>query len=885
MVTLLREVSFFLSRFLWTLEKSLTMLNRFISNFVTVKDKGNIIEITGAPAETLERLMRKHWETGKISKNMFLRFSRWNISFYAFYAIEFSYILDELLTHRKKDAKSLLAVRVMEQLRVALKEETWLSGIAQDHPSIYDLDGLKEIKYAPLPHQRRAMAWYDHVKLRYRLRGILLPIAAGGGKTICSLTMAFCLRADNIIIISPKNAIYKVWEDTVINALTRKHNYWIADRGGKPNANDKIHIYHYEALDKHKDNIQKLKGRTVVILDESHNFNDPKSTRTKNFFEVCHHQSVTDVIELSGTPIKAMGSDSIPLLKVIDPMFTPEVEESFKKIFGKDAKKANDILANRLGIVSYKVTKDEFMPSKPIEENIRIKLDGGEYYTLEKIGERMTAFVNERVKYYKDRRKEDFKFYEEALTKYYEPQIKKGTQEYADYREYEKYVTMFVKQGFDAKTMKEESIFCNDFEKRFIMPKLPQALRARFKDVKSAVKYPELKIRGEALGRILGRERIEANVRLARAVDYQKILASAEKKVICFSSHVEVIEAAYEVQKSKGMSPLKVSADTNKFLPQIVRDFGSKQEINPLNATYQSLSTAVPLTMANVIVALNTPFRIHEMEQAIARAWRIGQDSQVYVYYVVLDTGDKVNISSRSADIMQWSKEQVDSIMGFESDRNVDLEDGVVSMESLNQPSGYEIGEDLITFESIDGFDESMIDQPIRPILPFDEMAKVVESFLKNPTAQTINSKFDMVSFTKGEDVPEVLANATKFISGVKVNLTDKSIDKAIQVASTSLVNLNHVSRDIIHMKSTFSNYFNEEESTQVFRSLSREEIRNTYALISNWANFKPELRFNDNDLGNDDVCHQVIYPIENILRYADEVCADMLKLCYYSIK
>jgi hypothetical protein len=69
------------------------------------------------------------------------------------------------------------------------------------------------------------------------------------------------------------------------------------------------------------------------------------------------------------------------------------------------------------------------------------------------------------------------------------------------------------------------------------------------------------------------------------------------------------------------------------------------------------------------------------MTQAIARAWRIGQDEQVYVWHMVLDTGDIPNISTRTNDILRWSKEQVDSIMGFKSDMELDT---VFSMESID---------------------------------------------------------------------------------------------------------------------------------------------------------------------------------------------------------
>ena len=68
--------------------------------------------------------------------------------------------------------------------------------------------------------------------------------------------------------------------------------------------------------------------------------------------------------------------------------------------------------------------------------------------------------------------------------------------------------------------------------------------------------------------------------------------------------------------------------------------------------------------MANTIVFLNSPFRSHEREQACSRCDRLGQTEVVQIFDVYLDTGKEPNISTRSQDIMQWSKDQVDAMLG-----------------------------------------------------------------------------------------------------------------------------------------------------------------------------------------------------------------------------
>lgn len=649
----------------------------FLQNDVRVIEDGRSIEITGVPAFLIDRDIARVWGTRKMQIHMFIAMTRKKIVIPTFFAVDFVYMLQELA---KFEGRLYADRQVIERTIEQIRKKTWLSRIDEEPASIFDYSRLKEMNLTLLDHQRRFLAWYDYVKIRYNLRGILLTAAPGGGKTVTGLATAICRDAEVTFIISPKNAVHRVWQAEIVNRFKTKQSYWISADGGEVPKDCKWLIFHYEDLDKAIE-MQKrfINKKMTVIIDESHNFNDPDSQRTKLLLDLCKPAYITDIIFASGTPIKAMGSDSIPLLRAIDPLFTNNVEMRFRKIFGKDAKKANDILANRLGIISYKVPKSDFMPNEPIYEPMPIQLPDGDYYTLERIKERMGNFIHSRVTFYEKRRESDLEFYKFCMD-LYESKITKDSGEWKEYKLYQQYVNTFIRSGFDSRTMSEWSVYCNKFEKEYIIPKLPQEHRKDFKDVKSAVKYPQLKIRGEALGRVLGRERIEANIKIAEAVNYETIIAGSKKKVLCFSSHVEVVDSVYNLMLKKKYLPLKVTAETNNDLKNIVSRFERDVKYNPLVATYQSLSTAVPMIMANTLVMLNFPFRVHEMDQAVARAWRIGQDTQVVVYLVQLDTGETANISSRSADIMNWSKEQVDQIMGYDSATDIDI-----SMEDVGE--------------------------------------------------------------------------------------------------------------------------------------------------------------------------------------------------------
>lgn len=650
---------------------------RRLGGYVSVIENGNSIVISGAPAYLIDLDIKNHWNTRKIQIHMFKQMSRSKIVIDTFFVLEFEYMIRTIVENQKTYTNKLILKSLLEELRTS----TWLSNISKDHPIEYDFNQLSKLNIKLLDHQIKFLCWAAYVKPRYRLRGTLLAAAAGAGKTVTGIAVALVNKATKVVVVAPKNAVYDAWEDDIVTKMKDKQSIWIADRDSEFDPKAMWYIVHYEALNKLMSEVNSFKNeRVVVILDESHNFNDPKSLRTMLFLELCKVLNPIDIIWSSGTPIKAMGSDAIPLFRCIDPLFTPSVEMRMRKIFGKDASKANDVLANRLAMVSYKVPKEMFMTTEPIVNEIPVTLPNGDEYTLDRIKIKMLAFIEERTQYYQKRKPDDEIFYARCL-KIFSLQIGNDAKLIADFENYNHYVNTFIKSGFDSRTMGDMAVFCNKFEKEEILPRLDKVDRDRFKDVKSVIKYVSLKIRGECLGRVLEKERKNAHLDMALHYDLTELVNVAKKKTIIFTSYVEIVDALTEKFTKAKYKPLKVTAETNKNLSSIISQFDKDPKANPLNATFQSLSTAVRLTMANNIITVNSPYRDHIMTQAIARAWRIGQDEQVYVWHMVLDTGDIPNISTRTNDILRWSKEQVDSIMGFKSDMELDT---VFSMESID---------------------------------------------------------------------------------------------------------------------------------------------------------------------------------------------------------
>lgn len=636
-----------------------------------VKEIGNEIVISGASAQALARDIKNLWTTSKITNNMFTKVTWSQITIPKFFAIELHYILNKLL-----EEYSLATPRkIIAGIIAGLETNTWMKSTLETPQPWLDRKAVAGVKFKLLKHQDEFLNVYEEQKIRYNLNGYLLAAAPGSGKTINSIAVALAVHATKVIIVCPKPALMDVWEKTLTKEMAEPQKTYVSERDSKLKPNLKYHIFHYEALDRAEElaTIFGLADENVcIILDESHNINDIKSLRTTRFISVCKRSRSKNIIWASGTPIKAMGTEAIPLLKSIDPLFDSVAEEAFKKMYGRDAKRSLDILAHRLGLVTFKVPKQNVMSDKPTEVPVNIKMPNGSEYTLNAISQKMKVFVAERAQFYLDNRGKFLADYYRITDAY--GKTLKTDQDKAEFEYYLKTVTELSNKKFDSMTDGPLAISTNKYEKEKIMPTLSSMDKKTFTNVKSVVKYVDLKIRGEALGQILTKERIQCFKDLARNTDFDGLINSVEKKTVVFSSYVAVVDEIYDILSNKGYSPLVVYGETNSELPRIVKRFGEDNKSNPLVATFQSLSTAVPLTMANGVIFMNSPWRSYEREQAIARAHRIGQDKQVFVYDIQLDTGNAVNISTRSIDILQWSKEQVDRITGIDGDSVVALE-------------------------------------------------------------------------------------------------------------------------------------------------------------------------------------------------------------------
>jgi hypothetical protein len=655
---------------------------------VEVKEEDpKTIRILGMKTPDFLFEITKLWKTSKISGNMFRKIKNRQLDIHPFFAPDFYYVCKKLMAERRSRVNRSALKEIIKQL----EEHTWMrSAFSPSYHSRLNFSALNRFTVNMLAHQDKFLRHYDEYTARWKLKGYILGAAPGSGKTLTGIALSECLDTDVTICIVPKNAVERVWADTMEWAFKEKPAYWHSQSGEPLKKGYRYYIAHYEQLDRIVEFFSTgHEGKKInIILDESHNLNELKSMRTELFLKLCAAVKCQDVLWSSGTPLKAMGSEMIPALRTIDPFFDKETEERFKDIYGLSSSRALDILAHRLGYMTFKIDKAQIVGNKVERFRVDVTLKNGEDYTLAAISNEMSKFVKERLAYYKSNMKMYIEWYEQGL-RFHERTLKTTM----EVREFEQYVrtAKLLHTSYDPYVHKQEPIFCNAYEKKNILPSLPKELKEKFKDARSVYKYVNLKVQGEALGRILGRKRTQCNVDMLSAWDKYRvtdmqtnekfettlidIIENSIKKTVVFTSYVEVVDKACDIFKEAGGFPLKVYGETNSELPQIVKNFEVDTRSNPLVATLQSLSTAVPLIMANTVVFLNAPFRDHEYEQACSRVDRLGQTEVVQIFDVYLDTGKEPNISTRSLDIMAWSKNMVDQMLGTAGSSAVGMED------------------------------------------------------------------------------------------------------------------------------------------------------------------------------------------------------------------
>lgn len=661
-----------------------------------VVEDGRNVMISGLRVHDLKRFIKKMYGSGIFLDKMCKR--TWSNSL-----LLDRFFLPEILFLLKKgiDEHYLPAYRTNKIIDL-IYTNTWMKSTQEDIRSIVDLSVLNtEINnITPTPTQKEFLTEvYWQKKTQYHLNGYLLGLPMGAGKTLCSLMLSAMLHKKHTVVISPLSVVSSTWVPEIEKAFKTKKRIWTPSEDPSKITSDVDHVVvNYDALPKVIPYILKnfKASDTMVIIDEFHNYKDIKSQRTNILIEFLNTFKCTDILPMSGTPVKALGIEAIPILQILDPWCDKLVVDKLRSMM-RHTKIINDLLRNRLGYMMFRKEKSEIMDLPPKhEQELKITIADGDRYTLDNVKKLVVEFTRERRDFYNKNYKQYLDKYTECL-RIFEKTLS-TRQEQLEYNKYLKNVALIQKHGhgWDMIEFIKES---NIYEKTVILPALPPNMRATFRDVKSVIKYVELKILGEVLGGLLNQLRTEMSAEMIgrEVID---IIVNADKKTILFSSYREAISIAEKVCVKYNLKPMVITGDNSSEAKMLLDKFKSDPDINPVIASIKAMSTGHTVIEANTVIFLNVPFRSVDYDQASDRVYRIGQDTDVYIYKLVLDTGDKPNLSTRMQDIIAWSKEQFDSIIIGVSDDDTGISNTETTLKGILDRSSPDLLSEYTNFIS-----------------------------------------------------------------------------------------------------------------------------------------------------------------------------------------
>ena len=391
---------------------------------IKVVETGDQIQISGLPGDMVRRDIVDMWGTNRIAENMFSHIGSSDVSFNRWFAPDVIYAFQRMIS----EASRRHNVRAMKRVVNQMFENTWLKATLENQADILDFTKTSLFKFSPLPHQEQFFQTYNWAIPRYNLNGYLLAAGPGTGKTFMGLLLAEMLHASIVVVVCPKNAVQRVWRNSIAGAgdvekdriFKRALPVWTSlDGTNAPKRGCRHFVVHFDALEKFVELLSGLPvgSKPVILLDESHNLNDDESVRAEAFIRLCTATRSEHVLWASGTPVKALGGEVGTLFRTVDPLFDEDARKRFQAIYGKASGKANDILAARLGRLSFKVESKSVVKAKGHTRSRMIKVPNGNKYTLKAVREEMRAFVTERAAHYQKNMRGYERMYEGILTK------------------------------------------------------------------------------------------------------------------------------------------------------------------------------------------------------------------------------------------------------------------------------------------------------------------------------------------------------------------------------------------------------------------------------------------------------------------------------------
>lgn len=544
------------------------------------------------------------------------------------------------------------------QIAKILYNESWLS--ESDNRKADDVDlnyamRLLDSKYQLKPHQIEFIKAYPKWKAQLNLRGVYNAFDQGLGKTLTAMSLAMALHIEKIYVICP-NTLVANWYNEI-------HDYYngriVAHdcKNGKAPSNCQVFITNNESIKNIYPYLDKS-CKSMLIVDEGHNFRNLNSVRVKELIYVRETLNPSDVLPMSGTPLKATPNELVPALLLLDPLFTPVAAEMYNKCFNFDNYQAMEIVTARLGKMIYRKMKSDVLelPDKEISDLPVVVQDPTPYLMVTIREDVMREYAeifpsvistNKNILDEFINAVETYSIAGKLETKWYIQKICKASQ---------------VLKNESIESLHEiDSVKVFSFIDDYIMtnPATPQYVRRNIKIWESKLIHFEQVAMGRAIGKIYPSRRTEMYSKMWAENEkmFLEKIRENPKKTVIFSQFYGVVSFITERLNKNDIPVVTINGKVStRDRARILNEFKNDDEIRVIVATSQSMGTGVTLVEASQMFFFGPPWRSADYDQCCDRIYRIGQDTDVHIYNVILET-PTVNLSSRMEKILKWSSE------------------------------------------------------------------------------------------------------------------------------------------------------------------------------------------------------------------------------------
>lgn len=571
----------------------------------------------------------------------------------SFFALELSVIF--------MDIGNLYNVSYYKKASLMIRKYTWVNKLYQpitETPT--NLSGLKNIspRFILKDYQKEFIALYNTLKTRYNLDGYLLSFDQGLGKTLTSIALSECLKKDCIIVVCP-NSLKENWSYEIRDYFEKYSNEktWLSEVyvAGIPHykfnkRTTKYIIVNMEAISSIYNLIDSNKN-TMIIVDEMHNFRNMNGKRSNELIKLKELAKCKDNLLMSGTPIKASPNEIIPALRMIDPMFTHDIAKIYNSTFNVGGTDVFEMVNIRFGMFMYRKVKKEVLklPSKFIY-TLPLRIKNSNKYLMNTVNLEVYYKFQELYQKESENNRSYIKNYIEYVNKY-------SKASYIKTKEYIKYVTK-PNSNYHELDIEEFKLF----PKLYIIPYIKDRDELKkFNDLYTWVFSMIGRCMGRALGSIVPKRRAELYNDLydGNKDKIIEMIDSNHMKTVIFTPFLNVVNHIKNDLEKEEIGVVEIVGGVDNRMEKI-QSFKYDDDIKVLIATVQSLSTGVTLTEANQMIFFGTPWRSADFDQACDRIHRIGQNQDVSIYKLILDTGKDINLSTRMNNILDWSENQFD---------------------------------------------------------------------------------------------------------------------------------------------------------------------------------------------------------------------------------